>query len=149
MLPVFGADDAKLILDFVCNYHWPPHAQFKVIHVLGGSDTDTSFAISENDAKELVTRVANRLETFVPDTQVGSEVVYGAAIYEILTAASTWKSDMIVMGYRSRLTVESSMMASVSKAVSVQAPCSVVIIRPPELPAAASEKDVTLCADAV
>jgi len=131
LLPVCGSEDAKLIVDFVSNYHWPPHASFNVIHVLGKSDTEAQFAEAEKNATILLDNVIERLKAILPAAPACLEVLSGAAIFEIIEAASKWHADMIVMGARTRSDIESFLMGSVSKGVVMQAPCSVVIIRPP------------------
>jgi nucleotide-binding universal stress UspA family protein len=131
LLPVCGSDDGKLIVDFVSNYHWPPNASFKVIHVLGSSATEEEYAQAEREATVVVGGVTERLNAIVPASAACWEILSGAAVYEIVETASKWHADMIVMGARTRVDIESFLAGSVSKGVVMQAPCSVVVIRPP------------------
>jgi nucleotide-binding universal stress UspA family protein len=131
LLPVYGVDDAHLIIDFVVNYRWPPATAFKVIHVLGTSDTDATAQIAEDAAKTLILSVLNKLKEHLTKSEFSSELVHGAAILEIVNAAGSWKADMIVMGYRTIPMKERLLSGSVSNGVVMQAPCSVAIIRPP------------------
>jgi nucleotide-binding universal stress UspA family protein len=69
------------------------------------------------------------------------EILSGAAIYEIIQAAFQWQVDMIVMGSRSRQNIESLLIGSVAKGVVMQAPCSVVMIKPPHSMVEAEAKE--------
>jgi nucleotide-binding universal stress UspA family protein len=132
LLPVYGTDDTKLIVDFVCNYRWPPHPTFKLVHVVGGSNTDMSVLMSEASAESLILEVVKRLSSLLPAAEVTWEIVTGEAVLEIINMANDWEADMIVMGYRKRNSMHDFVIASVSKAVAMQAPCSVAIISPPK-----------------
>ncbi|MBX9691290.1 MAG: universal stress protein [Cyanobacteria bacterium] len=123
LLPVCGLDDGNLIIDFVSRYQWPKETQFEVLHVVGGIGTNES-------AREMVTNISNRLKFLLREAEIRAKVCSGAAIHEITDEALRWQASMIVMGYRIRPTVEPSLARSVSRSVSIQAPCPVVTIRP-------------------
>jgi nucleotide-binding universal stress UspA family protein len=146
LLPVCGPIDAKLIVDFVSNYNWPPHANFKVIHVLGSSDTEIQSVKAESAGTTFVTDITERLNEVLPTASTTCEVLSGAAIYEIITSASQWQADMIVMGSRTREDIESFLAGSVAKGVVMQATCSVVIIKPPQRMAQAADPDALVAA---
>ncbi len=130
LLPIYGTEDANLIVDFVSHYLWPPGAEFKVIHVLGSSATDQAALQAEDTANNLVSQVVQRLES-LSNAVFTAEICRGGAILEIVTMASKWHADMIVMGYRTIPTMERLISGSVSNGVVMQAPCSVAVIRPP------------------
>jgi len=132
LLPVDGFDDAKLIMDFVSKYRWPPDTEFRVLHVVGSNDTDAAAAKAQEVAEELVAKIAKEVRALVQETQVSSEVRCGSAVFEIVDEAYHWKANMIVMGYRTRPAVKPYMLGTVSTGVSTQASCSVAIIRPQE-----------------
>jgi nucleotide-binding universal stress UspA family protein len=132
LLPVYGRDDAKLIVDFVCNYRWPPHSTFKLIHVLGGSTDDKAAVLSQASAETLIVELQRRVSALLPSVEISWEIVSGEAVLEIINAANEWTADMIVMGYRKRNGMHESAIASVAKAVAMQAPCSVAIITLPK-----------------
>jgi len=148
LLPICGNDDAKLIVDFVSNFHWPPHACFKLIHVLGSSETEAQALEAEGRATILLTNLVERLTAALPDTSAIFEVLSGAAIYEIIDLASNWQADMIVMGSRTREDIESSFTGSIAKGVVMQASCSVVIIKSPQCAAKTAEQEVEVAAPA-
>jgi nucleotide-binding universal stress UspA family protein len=131
LIPVDGLDDAKLIVDFVANYHWPPGSQFKIVHVLGSSNTEGLAKTAEADSDQVLKQVVAKLRPFLNGHEITCELLRGGAILEIVNASSQWHSDMIVMGYRTRGIMERLISGSVSNAVVMQAPCSVAIIRPP------------------
>lgn len=130
LLPIDSPTDAQLVIGFVCKYQWPKDAEFKVLHVLGTSDTDEAAQTAEAEAFSLLCQMTARVERECPKAKVISEVKTGSPILEILSEASKWEADMIVMGYRSRENANPYAMGSVSNGVAVQAPCSVAIIRP-------------------
>jgi nucleotide-binding universal stress UspA family protein len=131
LLPVFGMADSQLIFDFVRNYHWPSQTVFKLLHVLGSSETDTAVLEAQKKATELLSEISHKLTVLVPESEVSWEIISGAPTYEIIELSLKWKADMIVMGYRTRSDIQGFMAGSVSKGVVMQAPCSVAIIRPP------------------
>jgi len=131
LVPTAGADDAKLIIDFVANYRWPPKTSFKVVHVVGGCETESKLNEAQSEAEKLVARVAADLEKVAAGSVVSKEVITGSAIYEILEAADKWKTNMIVMGYRTRSLDHIDSIGSVSNGVITRAPCSVAVVRPP------------------
>ena len=77
LLPVYANPDAKLILDFVGNFNWPPHACFKVIHVdelrrdglLEGIPEEISQEVinrSSLETKPVMSYMKLRLKTLLP-----------------------------------------------------------------------------------
>jgi nucleotide-binding universal stress UspA family protein len=132
LLPVSDNFDAKLIIDFVCNYRWLKGTEFNIFHVIGGSDNEEHEQTMEEDARQLVERVTKKLQAMVPYCRASSAVICGTPIYEILQRAQEWQANMIVMGYRAERIAHPFLAGSVSRAVTLQAPCSVAVIRPPQ-----------------
>lgn len=130
LLPMDGPDDAELILNFVLKYQWPKEVEFKILHVVGSSKNDAEAKRSEEKGRLLVNQVTKRLQTMVKSAAISQEVRFGAAIYEIVDAAMSWDSQMIVMGYRTRAQAKPFLTGSVANGVASVAPCSVAIIRP-------------------
>ncbi len=131
LLPVYGKQDGKLIIDFVANYSWPPGIQMKAIHVLGSSADEDAESIARQAAEELIAWFGERLGSLVATAELTTDILSGSANYEIIQAASNWQANMIIMGYRTREDVKSVLAGSVSRGVMIEAPCSVVVIRPP------------------
>jgi nucleotide-binding universal stress UspA family protein len=140
LLPIDGSNDADLILDFVSKYHWPDTVKFKVVNVVGPCETKSLAQQAEERAKQVVERVAHRVRMLVCQAPVQTEVRFGSAIYEILDSASSWRPNMIIMGYRTRPAIERCLMGSVATGVALQAPCSVTIIRPKVIESAESKE---------
>lgn len=130
LLPIYSMADARLIVDFVVNYRWPAPASFKLIHVLGSMATEEAYEQAEAAAGNLLMEVAARLVESLPQAQVSSEILSGDAAYEVIGEAGRWHAQMIVMGYRTRTDIQGMLAGSVSKAVVMQAPCSVAVLRP-------------------
>jgi nucleotide-binding universal stress UspA family protein len=130
LLPIDSPADAQLVIGFVCKYQWPKNTEFKVLHILGTSQTDDAAQTAEAEAFSLLCQMTAKVEQELPLAKVVSEVKSGSPILEILSEATKWEAEMIVMGYRSRDNVNPYAMGSVSNGVAVQAPCSVAIIRP-------------------
>lgn len=141
LLPVDGLDDAKLILDFVSKYRWPSAVQFKLLHVVGSNKAESQARKAENQAHILVEQLAKRLKSKIKSAKITVEVRFGSAIYEIVDAAISWNSQMIVMGYRTRPKIKPFFTGSVANGVATVAPCSVAIIRPEKEIEARAESD--------
>lgn len=131
LLPVYGKQDGKLIIDFVANYSWPPGIQMKVIHVLGSSPDQEAERTARQTAEELISWFRGRLSSLVTAAELSSEILSGSANYEIVKLAGDWQANMIVMGYRTREDIKTVLAGSVSRGVVIDAPCSVVVLRPP------------------
>lgn len=144
LLPIYAADDTKLIVDFVSNYRWPPRPEFKLVHVTGGHSANNAVTtVTQIDVERLVEDVCQRLLTVVPSAEMSWQIIEGEPVDEILTVATDWRADMIVMGYRKRKSNSTAAFASVAKAVVKDAPCSVVIISPPKENLAAAATSAT------
>jgi nucleotide-binding universal stress UspA family protein len=131
LLPVDGAFDAKLIIDFVCNYRWLRGTEFKLLHVVGSSHNEDEVIEQVEKAEGMLDEIAQRITRYLADANVEQEVVTGMPVYEILQKARGWQANMIVMGYRAGISLNQHLAGSVSRGVTLQAPCSVVVIRPP------------------
>jgi nucleotide-binding universal stress UspA family protein len=138
LLPVEGLFDAKFIIDFISNYRWLRGTQFKLLHVTAESDTGVTDA--ELAANAMLDGLIETIQRHLPDSVVEKEVIVGTPIYSIIQQSTDWEANMIVMGFRSGRSVHQYLAGSVSRGVTLQAPCSVVVIRPPSKPEA--NKDV-------
>ncbi|MBU6454591.1 MAG: universal stress protein [Cyanobacteria bacterium REEB67] len=131
LLPIYDYDDAKLIIDFVSNFNWPPHACFKLLHVITSQVGEEEEAKAEKLASIRLADIMYRLKSVLPSAVADSELMAGTPVLEIVNFASQWQADMIVMGSRTRVGIDACLTGSVSKGVVMQAPCSVVTIKPP------------------
>ncbi|MBS2008007.1 MAG: universal stress protein [Cyanobacteria bacterium SZAS TMP-1] len=130
LLPVESIADSRLIVEFVLNYHWPEESSFLLLTVLGGMATEEDYLRAEEAASAMLAEVAAALKSQLATNEIECRVTSGDATLEVVSAASRWKADMIVMGYRVRSDISSLLAGSVSRGVALQAPCSVAIIRP-------------------
>jgi nucleotide-binding universal stress UspA family protein len=132
LLPVSDRFDAKLIIDFVGNYRWLRGTEFHVLHIVGSVEDEGEAKTKDAQASELVEKVTSQLRKLMPNCQVTSAVISGMPIYHILERARTLPANMIVMGCRAERITHPFSAGSVSRAVTLQAPCSVTVIRPPQ-----------------
>ncbi len=129
LLAIEGNEDGKLIADFAMNFCWPPGCKFGIVHVLASSKDDESAEAAYAEAEKLVENFQKLLMQYIPDANWTTMVLSGSPTLELVQLVSSWRADMIVLGYRNRLVMPPS--TSVSRAVGLEVPCSVAIIRPP------------------
>lgn len=133
LVPVSHKEDIKLTAGFVANMTWPPNSQVKIVNVLPAAGSDQQADKHATAAKKMLGDALAQFAELLPGPKLTTEVLSGTPAVEILNYARTWKANMIVMGHRSQKSIAEAIAGSVSKAVAVEAPCSVVIIRPPEI----------------
>ncbi len=133
---------------------WPQNAKIKIITVLAPSlelfGLDISVLPSSNIAEEqtragkastawLTKKTEQAIERFGQD-RVSSEVLIGDAREIIINEAVEWSADLIIMGSHSRRGFSKFLLGSVSQSVSLHSPCSVLIVKIPELSTTPDEK---------
>jgi nucleotide-binding universal stress UspA family protein len=133
LMPVYSLDDARMIVDFASNYHWPAGSSFMLLHVLGSASDEAACACAEKEADILLLQVAELVKGVVHEATVFKTVKSGDAVLEIITLASQWTANMIVMGFRVRSDIRSQLAGSVSKGVAMQSPCSLAVIHPGQM----------------
>ena len=142
VLPVHSCTDAKLIIDFVTNFHWPPYACFRIIHVVedhaGYKPTAEQKDADDKHRMSIISYMRSRLTTLLPAALAEYKLLSGDPAQQIIQTATDWQADMIVMGSRTGIHGDWTVTGSVSRAVVVDAPCSVVTIRPPARTATAN-----------
>jgi nucleotide-binding universal stress UspA family protein len=133
----------QAIIDFVTKHNWPADSEFKIVHVveplLVGSymsiyPSPMLEEITEENVKyatKLVADMKEKLSKAYPNHHVFSDVFTEIPKYGILTAATEWKADMIVMGSHGRRGISHFLLGSVAEAVMSHADCSVTIVRLP------------------
>jgi nucleotide-binding universal stress UspA family protein len=84
--------------------------------------------------KALSARAADRLKTLFPKWTIESTASADSPGWGILTIATNWKADLIVLGSQGRSTLERLFLGSVSQKVAAEAGCSVRIARPRKSP---------------
>jgi nucleotide-binding universal stress UspA family protein len=130
LIPVETVSDAKLILDFVANYHFPPKTKINIFHAIDLSNHTAQDG--EISVQVFLNQLKKKLQLFVKVADVTTTILYDHPVNAIAHLVEKWKADMVIMGYSTRSHNDGNLAAgSVSRAIAAQVPCSVVIIRPP------------------
>jgi len=95
----------------------------------GGAPTITLLATLKQEGRHLLTTAAARLNSTPPPWQFLRE---GSPPQEIMAAAQEWGADLLVLGTRGRSRLARALWGSTAEAVVRQAPCPVVVVRPPQ-----------------
>ncbi|HEX7230807.1 MAG TPA: universal stress protein [Candidatus Binatia bacterium] len=61
---------------------------------------------------------------------VNTEVTSGLASVEIVSRAREWQADLIVLGSKGTTSLEEIILGGTAEAVTKEAPCSVLVVRP-------------------
>jgi nucleotide-binding universal stress UspA family protein len=80
-------------------------------------------------APSIVEKAAAEIKTAQPDLPVTTSVLEGVPKSLIVDEAEAWKADLIVLGAHGTGPVKRFFLGSVSQAVALRAPCSVLIVR--------------------
>jgi nucleotide-binding universal stress UspA family protein len=80
-------------------------------------------------AKESVSRAADRLRAKFPTWDISTEAGSGSPAWELLFKAGQWKPDLIVVGSQGRSALGRFILGSVSQKVVTEAICSVRVAR--------------------
>lgn len=117
---------------------WPRNLAAPFSFAEGPSAAETILAVHEamrNDGRRLIERAVSRLRE--ARFTVESTLVEGDVRRAILDEAAAWPADLIVLGSHGRTGLTRLLLGSVSEAIVRHAPCSVEVVRHPELLAAA------------
>lgn len=145
LIAIDQPDFARAITDFVTKHRWPEKTQFIVMSVVQSPKVGNLYAILpgpilddlENHliekAKELVHTATHAIQQGCPDKEVTEVVVSGFPKEEIIDYAAKNSTDLIVVGSHGKSGVGRFFLGSVSLAVLSHAPCSVAVIRIPQL----------------
>jgi nucleotide-binding universal stress UspA family protein len=128
---------AKEITDFVIHHEWPADVSFRVVHIveepppipLPASYHELTEAYWDVGTR-LVRESSAKIKNAFPNASVLDQVIEGDPKEEIVRAAEVWGANMIVLGARGRHGFRRFLLGSVTRSVSVHAPCSVMIVRP-------------------
>jgi len=143
---------SEAVLAEILARKWPARPFFKVISVveplpfqaytgLGpweGSSTEEYVNLVNKTmeaeqvlAKKIVAEAVSKLQQKFSDATVSGEVLEGYAKDRILSLSKDWPADLIIMGSHGRSGFMEFVLGSVSKATSIHAPCSVLVVRSP------------------
>lgn len=103
----------------------------RVLHVAEPDEAIESTPSEEcrQEAADLVESTCKRLSKRFPQLNVEGCVKVGAAKQEIVDEASSWGSDLIVMGPYGKIGADKLLLGSVAQSVLPNSPCSVVLLR--------------------
>ncbi|CAN5268500.1 universal stress protein [soil metagenome] len=136
-----STQDTGYIMEHVLAASWPAGTEFKCITVLNEKqrhifvDSALSSGLAVQDA-EVMLKVCSALQERVEQLNLAFgkaastfEILKGDSRVEILSKASEWCADMIVVGTHGHRSFDDVVFGSVADAVSSHAPCSVEIVR--------------------
>jgi nucleotide-binding universal stress UspA family protein len=106
---------------------WPEGSEFRIISVEEPWAIRLSRVRHENEAQEAVSNSEQVLSS--AGLKAVGEVVSGKPKDVILEEAQKWPADLIVVGSHGRRGFRRLLLGSVSEAVAMNAPCSVVVVR--------------------
>lgn len=145
LLAIDGSEQSEAAVDEVCDRHFPPDSDVRVMSVvepiifagsLPGEYVNAGIYVEmEKSAQERARRAVDtavvKLRTGAGSRQfnVTTTVVSGLAKREILDAAEKFAADLIVVGSHGYGGLERFLLGSVSQAVALHARCSVEIVR--------------------
>lgn len=127
---------------------WPTGTEVRVITVdariddpalsrrgLGASAYDEFVRVQREEARDTLANAADSLRQLAPQLTVAAELLEGSPKEQIVSDARSWGADLIVVGSQGRGAIKSLLLGSVSLAVVLSAPCSVLIVRERAAPA--------------
>lgn len=106
---------------------WPEGSEFRIISVEEPWAIRLSRVRQANEAQEAVSNSEQVLSS--AGLKAVGEVVSGKPKDVILEEAQKWPADLIVVGSHGRRGFRRLLLGSVSEAVAMNAPCSVVVVR--------------------
>jgi nucleotide-binding universal stress UspA family protein len=123
LLATDGSESAAEAARALAARPWPKGSEFKIVSV------DEPWVFKPSDVK--AHKAVNSAEEVLAAAglKATGAVVSGNAREIILEAAQRWGADLIVVGSHGRRGLKRFILGSVSEAVAMNAPCSVVVVR--------------------
>lgn len=131
---------ADQVVEAVCSRQWPIDTQFKLLTVLEPLQWQAESCIEWNDlaetvlkrrkhhADEILIESRQKLARTISKSLIHFEVRIGSAREEIITAATEWMADKIILGAHGH-SPNRLLTGGVSHSVAQHAACSVELIR--------------------
>lgn len=147
VLAIDGSPDAWAAVDFLVRLSFPKSSKLTLVSVvrkhvyqteqvlIGGESKREQFAmlaekILKARGREGVTLLEKVRERLIPlNLNVEERLVFGHEAQEILKAARHTRADLVIMGSRGLTGLRKLLLGSVSHKVSLNAPCSVLVVR--------------------
>ncbi len=129
LVAVDGAVLGKMVADFIGNHIWPPKTAFRIVHVIEPESKPEKLKKAESFLSKVEELIKQRKE----DSKIERKVVAGTPREAILTVASRWRADFIILGSgeRNRKSLK-AVLGSTSTALAFQSDCSVLILKMPK-----------------
>ena len=129
LLATDGSETSVEAARAVAGRPWPEGSEFRVVSVEEPWAIKPSKVRKEKDAQEAI---GNAVEVLASaGLKVTTELLSGNAKEIILEEAHQWPADVVVVGSHGRRGFKRFLLGSVSEAVAMNAPCSVVVVRAP------------------
>lgn len=141
LLAIDGSPFSDAAVQEVAKRPWPPQSEVRVITVdpplSGGFLRGESRSVFDELVRQQREEAMRRLEVAAVSLKCNHDLLVAPLLLEgrpsevILDEAERWGADLIVVGSRGHGMLRRLFLGSVSLAVATQAPCSVLIVRPP------------------
>lgn len=145
LLAVDGSESSEAAVQELGTRRWPEGTEIRVITVdppLGRSAFAASPAVQSayddvvasqrKAAEDALSLAVARLRELLPGVKVEGALLEGTPKEQVVEEARRFGAELLVVGSRGRGAVRSLLLGSVSLAVALQAPCSVLIVRKPD-----------------
>lgn len=141
LIPVENKTYGDAVVDFAMEHRWHPNTQFRVFHVVEPARHtlpnisiwgDIEAEVNEqrlNAGHMLVSSLVRRLQQALPEADIEEVVVLGIAKTEILNVIHLWAPELVILGAHAKPFPAIAGLGSISCAVLLTAPCSVVTVR--------------------
>ena len=139
-----GSPCSDAVVAEVGRQHWPASSTLKVVTVdpplepslLKGSPTVLDALVDQKraDASKRLAEAARRIQQGAAEANVLPQLLEGWPKEAILDEAERWGADLIIVGSHGYGPLRRFFLGSVSLTVAMNAPCSVMIVRPSSKP---------------
>jgi nucleotide-binding universal stress UspA family protein len=137
-----GSASSETALEIIIDKPWPADTQFRVVSVVEplhsrldalfigglGDMSRKAYVAYQADIENVVAKCKAQLASKFGQEAVSTELLEGNPSEQIIQSARTWVADVIVMG--GSFSAAEGWYGSVARGVTMQAPCSVLIIHP-------------------
>lgn len=142
LLAVDGSKFSDAAVEEVARRPWPDGSELEIVSVYEPPALPTTEAwvlpqhyyeemekASQEQAREAINQVIERLRAAQSNLRINSEIARGYPADVILDRANRWGADLIVVGSHGYSGLKRFLLGSVSQNVSSHAKCSVEIVR--------------------
>lgn len=137
LIAIDGSKTSWRAIDHVLHREWHLKDQFKIVTVielppaqLSSDETLDDYNAHMVAACTLITDKAKlKLKRKFPKNFITSEILFGPAEEQIVSAAWEWSADLIIVGSHGHKDCRRFLENSVAECVTRQAPCSVEVVK--------------------